>query len=240
MIIIGNDVVDLRSPRSRDKHTSERFIQRVFTEEEAALIRDSRAPDRTLWTLWAAKETAYKVATKLLGTPPVFEHRAFVCLPFQGDSAGLWGEVQWGEVRVHLADDSGEGWIHLTGWDAREGPPPYISPAVHRHDRWATEQRLDPHTGWQSFLGKHFTREEADPIHSVPSALVRIAARRAAGELLGVEEGRLQLICGEGAMGRRPPRLILDGRPAPVDVSLSHHGELMAWVVGPPPGDQSA
>jgi hypothetical protein len=73
--------------------------------------------------------------------------------------------------------------------------------------------------------------KEADAVHSAPSAAVRLGARRALARALAVEERRLEIVCDPGATGRRPPRVLQDGRPACADVSLSHHGEWLAWSV---------
>lgn len=60
---VGNDVVDLRDPDNRGKSGDDRFLARVFTAEERALIAGAAAPDRLLWSLWAAKEAAYKAVS---------------------------------------------------------------------------------------------------------------------------------------------------------------------------------
>jgi len=76
-----------------------------------------------------------------------------------------------------------------------------------------------------------FTEREADAIHSVPSAAVRIRARQALALALGVEAAAVEIVCDPGVKGRRPPRVLLGGEPAPADVSLSHHGGWIAWAV---------
>jgi phosphopantetheinyl transferase (holo-ACP synthase) len=74
---IGNDVVDLGDrPQVTPRHRA-RFIQRVCSEAEQALLAREGASDRLLFSLFAAKEAAYKVVCKL-GPAPVFAHRKFV------------------------------------------------------------------------------------------------------------------------------------------------------------------
>ncbi len=60
---VGNDVVDLHDPDNRGKSGDDRFLGRVFTAEERALIAGAAVPDRLLWSLWAAKEAAYKAVS---------------------------------------------------------------------------------------------------------------------------------------------------------------------------------
>ncbi len=60
---VGNDVVDLKEPDNRGKSGNDRFLGRVFTAKERELIAQAPEPDRLLWSLWAAKEAAYKAAS---------------------------------------------------------------------------------------------------------------------------------------------------------------------------------
>jgi hypothetical protein len=211
----------------------------VFTDAETAWIHageDLVARDRRLWTLWAAKETAFKIFSKVLGAPPVFIHRAFECHPAEDGASDSWGTVRWqGMEAAMVLDDHGE-LLHMVGWAGSVPPPPELlsRSRVRRLDSAAREATgPDPETEWSGFLEFHFTAAEANPIHSLPSALVRLLARGEAATALGVEESRIQLICGEGPKGRTPPRLLVDRDPAALDVSLSHHGRFIAWVLGP-------
>jgi hypothetical protein len=53
---------------------------------------------------------------------------------------------------------------------------------------------------------------------------------------LGVPEGDLEIGCGPGQPGRRIPKVLLRGEEIPVDLSLSHHGRLLAWAFLPSDG----
>lgn len=74
---IGNDVVDLGDRPATTPRHRERFIQRVCSQSEQALLAREGASDRLLYSLFAAKEAAFKVVCKL-GPVPVFAHRKFV------------------------------------------------------------------------------------------------------------------------------------------------------------------
>ena len=74
---VGVDVVDLHDPRCRGKEDEPRFLARVLSVEERALVTRSPAPATKLWRLWAAKEAAYKVVSKVRGAPPPFVHAQF-------------------------------------------------------------------------------------------------------------------------------------------------------------------
>ena len=68
-MLVGNDIVDLHDPESRPGALHARFDARVFTpaEREALSVSAPASASRheLRWTLWAAKESAYKVAKKL-------------------------------------------------------------------------------------------------------------------------------------------------------------------------------
>ena len=62
--MLGNDVVDLSDPETQGPRHA-RFDARVFTREERAALAAAPDPDRLRWSLWAAKEAAYKCLKKL-------------------------------------------------------------------------------------------------------------------------------------------------------------------------------
>ena len=64
-MLVGNDVVDLHDPESQPEALHARFDARVFTLDEREALSASDSPHLLRWTLWAAKESAYKVAKKL-------------------------------------------------------------------------------------------------------------------------------------------------------------------------------
>jgi phosphopantetheine--protein transferase-like protein len=77
-MLVGNDVVDLDDPQIARSHERERFVARICTPAERARLAASPllARKTLLWTLFAAKEAAYKIAAKL-GPAPGFAHKRF-------------------------------------------------------------------------------------------------------------------------------------------------------------------
>ena len=232
-IVLGNDVVDLDERRSEGKATDVRFVTRVLSDGERAGLARSDDPDLELWSLWAAKEAAFKVISKLRGKPPVFEHAAFVASWSQVtprrsvESEVRSGMVRNGDIRVFVSVLHRDGVLHAVG---------------HTHRTAAVDlavdvglERLDeagaPWAAGLDQLLRRFTAREAEAIHSVASAAVRLGARRALAARTGVDERRLEIVCRPGAMGRRPPYVMLDGREAPADVSLSHAGGWIGWAL---------
>lgn len=64
LLRLGNDVVDLSLPEVAQKYLDQRFLLRVFTPTEQNAILTSRDKSKIIWSLWAAKEAAYKACQK--------------------------------------------------------------------------------------------------------------------------------------------------------------------------------
>jgi phosphopantetheinyl transferase (holo-ACP synthase) len=73
---VGNDVVDLEEAARGGDRRRARFVERVCSAAERALLAAAADPTALLWQLFAAKEAAYKVVAKP-GPAPVFAHRRF-------------------------------------------------------------------------------------------------------------------------------------------------------------------
>lgn len=93
-VYVGNDVVDLADPANAATRRYARFVERVCAPSERAALARAAAPDVYLWSLFAAKEAAYKVFDKL-GRAPGFAHRRLVV-------AGDLRSVDYEDLRLHL------------------------------------------------------------------------------------------------------------------------------------------
>jgi len=62
---VGNDVVDIRHPLCQPDAIHPRFDTRAFSASEIDLLGASSQVHRTRWSLWAAKESAFKACRKL-------------------------------------------------------------------------------------------------------------------------------------------------------------------------------
>jgi phosphopantetheinyl transferase len=222
---VGVDVVDLHDPRCLGKEDDARFLARVLAGPERDALAAAPDPARVLWRLWAAKEAAFKVITKLRGTAPPFVHAAFRVEPAGTRAGDGFGAVRWEELTVRL---------HWHELGDRVGAIAWDGPADHEAVEWGwgAEVELDPapREPLESLLLRLTERERA-PVHSRGSALVRLVARGKLAEALQADERRIAVVTREGPRGRMPPEVLLDGRAAPADVSLSHHGRWIAWAI---------
>jgi phosphopantetheine--protein transferase-like protein len=210
--LLGNDVVDLDDPDSQDILENTRFLERVFadTEREALAATSDVHAHRFAWTLWAAKEAAYKA---LLPVRPelIWSPRTFVvadgAASEKGNAEHAGGEVVSGLVR-HADGDllafsvhGTQAYLHVICVGRVASPGSCVPPAP----------------------------REAGIIHAcetIPegrdeSTAVRELAITLFARLHGT--GPLQ-ITGE------IPRFVQDGRPVEAPLSLSHHGRYHAAV----------
>jgi phosphopantetheine--protein transferase-like protein len=227
-LVVGNDVVDLSDPRCSEKHADARFLERVFTAAERRTIAVADEPDLMLWTLWAAKEAAFKALSKHLGAPPVFRHRAFeVVLTEQGA-----GRVRFGESSTLFRVSSPREPLAVVAIDPRLERWPEPQDGV---ELFAEQIRLASPSGRgegaPEGLLRRFSAREALAVHDLTSARVRLESRAHLARELGVAEERLEIVCAGGRTGRVPPVVLLDGLPAAADLSLSHHGHWIAWAL---------
>ena len=101
---VGNDVVYRRDPHIAAHHLNRRFVGRICSLAEGERVRTSREPGLLLWSLWAAKEAAYKAVVKLRpGTP--FAHRRFVV-------AESLAAVRYEDLQLSLELEANEEWVH--------------------------------------------------------------------------------------------------------------------------------
>jgi hypothetical protein len=213
----------------------------VFDPDEQVAIRSAADGDLEVWARWAAKETGFKVVSKLIGTPPPFVHRAFKvewtrsgpdASPSAGESSEgrsvREGRVTYEGYEVQVWVQLWSGAVHAVGFGApREAPAdPILQPRLAELDSPGR-----PWTGSLEELKVRFTDRERDAVYSRESAAVRLGARSELARALEVDERRVEIVCDPGTTGLRPPRVFLDDERAAADVSLSHDGRWIAWVL---------
>ena len=114
--VIGNDVVDLADPAIARHHENERFVARVCSEDERRRVVTAR----DLWSLFAAKEAAYKALVKLGTNRAGFGHRAIHVAPDLGS-------VTWRDLRLTLRVTGDRDHVHAVAWsEDTEGAAPIV------------------------------------------------------------------------------------------------------------------
>ena len=111
-MLVGNDVVDLGDAEARLGNLHPRFVERVFVREERRRIFCSPDPKVSLWTYWAAKESAYK-ALKKVEREAAFAPSAWVVELGSRHGPGLLrGSASGGGHRFDLEITRSAEWIH--------------------------------------------------------------------------------------------------------------------------------
>ncbi len=206
-MLVGNDVVDLRDPENQPEAIHHRFDDRVFSWCERARILAAVSPHRMRWALWAAKESAYKVARKL-DSRVYFSPRAFsVRIPGGETEASdpFLAEVDHSLGRFQVCLEVTDEWVHAVASVSGAG----VAKA-----------------NWQL---RSMGREAARRIPGVEaSARVRKLARSAIASALSAVPSDIVI----AAAAKRVPRVWWRGRSLSVDISFSHHGRFVACAWG--------
>jgi phosphopantetheinyl transferase len=200
---VGNDVVDLRDPENQPDAIHARFDERVFGPAERACIREADSPHRVRWALWAAKESAYKVARRMDArvhfSPRVFSVR--ISDPFPGRGRSIRAEVGHAADRFQVDLQCTDDWIHAVAT---------LSERIEESVRWKVDS-LTP------------LLDSAPDVREA-SKQVRRLARSALASALSLVPSELVIT----AAARRVPHVWWRGRRLAVDLSLSHHGRFVA------------
>ncbi len=208
--MVGNDIVDLRDRDADPRRPRERFDARVCRPEERVAIRGAADPCRERWCHWAAKEAAYKLVKKRDPDTAFSPVRFRVDLAAEPDTwlergaapTSRAGGVVHGDHRVALSITCADGAVHAIATWSDEGP----AGLVHGFERLAAGP-------------------DAPLTPAVHSAAARRLARERLADRLGVAVTRLAI-----AKRGRIPELLLDRAPSGADLSLSHHGGLVAFA----------
>ena len=164
-MLVGDDVVDLSDPEAKAGATHPRFDARVFTAYEQAWLDSAPEPNVLRWTLWAAKESAWKLIRKLAART-VFSAPAFAVQP--GEHGTL--QVTHEDVCMH---------VHI----ARRGACLHAVAQRAASDVWPEDATLGP------LALEPAASDGADS----PSALVRRLAIRTLASHLDCEPSLLRI-----------------------------------------------
>ncbi len=226
MLLLGNDIVDLNNAGMENKHLDARFVQRVFTEKERSAIFASLKPDLTLWMFWAAKETAYKITSKIFG-PPIFSHKKFENTGFKQLSKSKYiTKTTYQKWIFPIEITAKKECIHAVGHYAADEDSADFNTKIHVHQITPAEIN-----SWKdkNLWSKHFTRKELDSIHNEESALIRLLCKNSISSTLNINSAQLQIVRPFKVHKAQPPYILLDNHSCEIDISLSHHGSWLGW-----------
>jgi hypothetical protein len=211
LLYLGNDIVDLAEPGARGKSNDEAFRDRILADQEKLYWAASPCRDEALWLIWAAKEAAFKVMSKIKVDYPFIPRKLPVGFPvslrkeqIRGGGQLLAGEASLAEGVIRLSAQITGEYIHVLAFAPAETFSQIISGIT----------RMDP--------GLSAPPDE--------SQLVRdFAIAHIAGWCLGNPE---EIAIKRFPRGKRwgPPRLFYRDEEAKGDLSLSHDGRFIAYA----------
>ena len=204
---VGNDVVDLKDPENIGKSRDDRFLSRVFTAGERELIASVPSHHTLLWSLWAAKEAAYKAVSRADPAVCSIPHRYRVVIEAEDATrkiVRLAGKVITPRGELVLGVFVSADWVHALAAGTEE--------ALNRLCRRV--KRLEG--------GKGAVNSSA----FVRGALLREIARR-----LNCAVDDLSVVKNQDGLGA--PRVLFRGELLAAEVSLSHDGRFAAFAFDP-------
>lgn len=216
--LIGNDVVDLTLPNTRNKGDDQRFVERVCAPVEQSLLDQSENATLTLWCLWSAKETAYKIVLKR-DVNTLFAKKKFVVdAPTSFDDSTLMqGTVQYEGMMMPVQWSLTKRYLHcIGGWPQDEIALADVATSVLMED--------DPKLNEIALTETELASVRNDPSKS---------ARQLAKQLL-LERGfeNVEIIRQQMDGYLKAPRIWINGEQLQQStLSLSHHGQFVAAAV---------
>jgi len=233
VLILGNDIVDFCKCGINNKSQHQRFMERVFNEHERKTITSSENPDVALWLFWSAKETAFKVISKI-SEAPVFSHKKFETALLQQHGSKYDLSVTYNETNVCVEASATEEYVHATGFQQGLFARTDFKVKWDLHKISAAETNVwQDNSTWQ----KYFSEAELQSIHHPNSALIRYHCKISIAKTLHLDTARLQILRQQKNEKSLPPFLLLDEKKSDIDISLSHHGDWLAWCFSFPVQD---
>lgn len=223
--MIGNDIVDLRDSEVLPGVGHPGFDGRVFTDAERALIAAAEDAARMRWSLWAAKEAAFKALARMSPGRIFSPRRLQVALRSDGEAVV---SAEEGSVSIVLRTQPDGQWVHAL---ATFGAPAAV--VAHVAELSAHPGDADhPSRAVRALAVREFTRERSASDGEEHGTAARDAGAVGAGSSTtgrGSVEGA-GIVIARSVDGL--PIFRIPGRPDGIALSLSHHGRFVAaaWL----------
>ncbi len=214
--VAGNDIVDLKSPEARGKSLDIRFMERTLTVREREATGRSAHPDRLLWAFWAAKETAYKTISKIHPDISSSPRRYGVLLADEAESDAL----------IHAAS----GVVNTP-----EGPVPvyvmFHADYVHCIGGYCLSGSLDSMNWGVGIIDEIPESGENKSVPERESYSARFLAASKIADIFRCHPRDVFISRQNHRLKTGPPKVYVRGKPADLDISLSHDGRFVAFAV---------
>lgn len=205
MPYVGNDIVDLREPANAGKSRDSRFLKKILTSVEIEFVQNAENPDKSLWSLWACKETAYKFKKKSCADA-AFLPRLWKVILKNPESACSDGEVKITDAEtVYIRLFSHSRYVHCVGADSPADLDRLVC-KVEALPEKENEKRIDP----SLFVRKCLALSIADFFR------------------LNLSDIKINRVQDKSEL--QPPHVYIAGKKSDIDISISHDGHLVAYA----------
>lgn len=211
MLCAGNDIVDCSSPAAQGKARNARFVGKVLTGDEQARLAVAQEPDRLLWAFWAAKEAAYKAASKMVPAISAAPRRYGVALDCNNPRRFCSGQVSTPAMAVRVRIFFFRHYLHCIAAAGPGADPDALLSGQGPLDAFAPD-------GPPAICHEHQSR-----------AVREMAVQRIAS-CLGLAPEEIRFIRTRTSRGPGPPFAYAGDRLLPVDISFSHHGCFVGYA----------
>jgi len=244
---VGNDVVDLKEPANAGKSRDSRFLKKILTDAEIEFVRNAENPEAALWSLWACKETAYKVIKK--SSPDIaFIPRRWPAVFTRFESECSEGEVVIPEKGLVFIRLFCETQISKTKCiEICKSNNPAISGGYNTPP-------IEAELGFRACLGVHTRDSNPDYIHCVgadglaalnkliwnvdilpeeetdPSLFSRRRLAQSLAKNYSLNFHQIKIKRKRENAELQPPCVYIRGEKMDVDISLSHDGRFVAYA----------
>ena len=212
---IGNDIVDISLSENLKKSANLKLTQRVLSATEQVVLLSAEHKELTFLSMWAAKESAYKLLKKvypdLLFSPSRFEVSGAEGLQRNQKTQGHVNYAS--DIQLGIDWEISEHWIHCVAL-AQNNPPRFT-------------KMIEPIS--DDLIKGEFCPEELVSIYSDQSKAVRNLAKRL---LRKHNINNARIIRHKEQRRYSPPLIYVNNKLIKnFDLSLSHDGKFMAAVL---------
>jgi phosphopantetheinyl transferase (holo-ACP synthase) len=202
--------VDLKDPVNANKHLDLRFLKKILTDAEIELVRTAQNPAIALWSFWSCKETAYKVMKKVSAD--------ITFLP-----------RQWKVKISKTADNYEQGEVSIASRTLK-GTRTAIFTRLFISGKYVHCIGSDDFCELDKVTSSVDALPDGDDGNKIdPSVFVRDCLTRKVAACFNLNYRHLEVRRVKQNGELLPPDMYLDNNKYPVDISLSHDGNFVAY-----------
>jgi 4'-phosphopantetheinyl transferase superfamily len=182
-----------------------RFLKKILTVAEIDFVQNAENPDKALWSLWACKETAYKIIKKSR-VQARFLPRQWTVIFSNLKSTYAEGEITIPSTpKLYFQLFSHAGYVHSIGADCKGA----LEKIIHSVVALPRQNKMVKPDA--SLFSREYLRRNLAHHFHLTLTDIEINRVKKSGEI-------------------QPPCLFVNGKKSDIDISLSHDGRFVAYA----------